>query len=228
VRTLYQLVADDQPTPGAYLVSGTRPSAELTVEMTAVNYSHLYYLADGLLDWVVMGNGLKDISPVRRQYLNHNGIVSGGVWTGVGLSYFEDLRGGSFAPTTPSYTKVAWITATTPTASHICSTSNDTSQHFILEFGSLLVGGHAGYQVSFNYLALLGALHQVAMSYDAVTQRMALLVDGALVDEATVAPSGTSGQVRFLDGFAGTCSRVARWGRALSDREIRELYLRGV
>jgi hypothetical protein len=230
VRTLYQLVADDQPTPGAYLVSSTRPSAELTVEMTAVNYSHLYYLADGLQTWVTFSNGLKDLSPIRRSYsVGGSPIISGGLWTGVAASYFQDSRGGSFEPTTPSYTKEAWITATAPTASHINSTSNDTSQQFILELDQHLYGGHGGsYQVGFDYSALLGTLHQVALSYDAVTQRMVLLVDGALVDEATVAPSGTSGQNRYLDTYAGTCLQLARWGRALSDREIRELYLRQI
>ncbi len=228
VRTTYLLVADDQATPRAYLVSGSTPTPDLTHEVTAVNYSHLYYFADGLQTWVIF-TSVSDLSPMQHTFQRFGtSVVSGGLWTAAaaGLAYFEDV---TTDPATPSYTKTLRINADTPVASRLIGSGNDTSELFILEFDQHLYGGHGGsYQVGVDYSTLLGSEHDVALTYEAVTQRMALFVDGVLVDEATVTPSAGTGHTRYLDTFAGSCRRLARWGRALSDREIQELHLRGM
>ncbi len=91
-----------------------------------------------------------------------------------------------------------------------------------------VIGGHNGVQ-SVAAPITLNADHQVALTYDAVTQRMALFIDGMLKDDAAaVAASAGTGQTRFLQNFDGTCSRLQLWGRALSDREVEEMFLRQI
>jgi hypothetical protein len=227
VRTLYFLVADDQPAPRAFLVTGTSGSAELTHEVNAINYSHLYYMADGLQGWVIF-DSLIDLSPYQHAFTNHGGIISGGVWTGSGASYFKDDVDNS---PNPSYTKMLRIHPTVAGGSELITSGIDFSELFSIENpGGIptLIGGHNGVQ-SVSAPISLAADHAVVLTYDSVTQRMALFIDGALKAQASsVAPSAGTGQTTFLQNFDGTCRSVLIWGRALSDREVEELFLRGV
>lgn len=230
VRTLYLLVADDLPTPRAFLVSKTTPNQDLTHEVNAVNYSHLYYMADGLQAWVIFDpifSGATDLSPYQHTFTNHGGIISGGVWTGSGASYFSDDIDDT---PTPSYTSMARIHPTVAGGSEIIGSGTDTSQVFRIDNPAgipTLIGGHGASNVTKPIT--LGVDHQVAVTYDAPTLMMRLFIDGKLVaiDPATPVSAMTS-SIRYLQSFKGTCSRLQRWGRALSDREVEEMFLRQV
>lgn len=225
VPTFYILVPDDEPTPRAYLVTGRRTgSSHMTCSVDAVNYSHLYYFADGLSAWVDFAHGLLDQSPHRRTFSNTGGVVSAGQWQGENGDSFESETDGA----TASYTNILFVTATsTPTHSGLIQSGNDDSEEFAITVGDQLVAGHAGTPaVLADYSTFTGAEHMVALSYDAAADRMALFIDGVLVDEATVSASALTGETRYLDDFEGSCRWLARWHRALSDREIMEIYLR--
>jgi hypothetical protein len=225
VPTFYILAPDDDPSPRAYLITSRRATSNLTHSVEAVNYSHMYYIADGMSAWVDFVGGLVDLSPYRRSFVNSGASITGGQWQGVPGESFED-PGTDIS--TASYTSALFITATAaPTHSGLIQPGNNTSEEFAITVGNLLVAGHAGsYQVGVDYTDFLASEHMVAVSYDAVTDRMALSIDGALVDEATVAGSDLSGVIRYLEDFEGSCRWLARWHRALSERELMEIYLR--
>lgn len=236
VPTTYLLTADDAPEPSAYLVTSTSPAAELRQQVEAVNYSHMYYVADGLTLWVDFANGLSDLSPQQRSLTNSGGSIGSGVWTGDSTDFLtvtnnaEDVR-------TASYTSLAWITADDATGNLVC-TVDGTSQVFGITVTEIDVGGtptvapvliaghDSGIQVSANYTDHVEVEHMVAVSYDATTERMALLIDGRLVDEATVDPPPPGNPLRYLEGYDGTCRMIAKWARCLSDAEVMEFYLR--
>jgi hypothetical protein len=226
VRTTYLLAPDQAPAPTAFLVTSTRPTSPLTHQVEAVNYSHMYYIADGLTCWVDFANGLSDLSPLQRLFTNVGGVVGSGVWTGGSGDYFEVLNPAEDI-TTANYTKLLWINATAaPTDSGLVRPASGGDEAFEITVGNLLVAGHGALDVAANYAAFTGAEHMAAVTYDATTQRMALSIDGALVDEATVAPATPGLPLRYLEGFEGTCRQVLKWGRTLSDREVMEFYLR--
>lgn len=224
VPTFYILVPDDEPMPRAYLVTGRRSAGNLTNSIDAVNYSHMYYFADGLSAWVDFAHGLLDQSPHRRVFDNTGGVVSGGQWQGENGDSFETTIDGA----TASYTNILFITAdSAPTHSGLIQSGNDNSEEFAITVGDQLVAGHSGTpSVLADYSTFTGAEHMVALTYDAVTDRMALFIDGVLVDEATVSDSALTGETRYLEDYEGSCRWLARWHRALSDREIMEVYLR--
>lgn len=226
VRTTYLILHPEAPAPSAFLISSVRATTPLTHAVEAVNYSHMYYLADGLTCWVDFANGLSDLSPQQRLFTQNGGSISGGEWHGAPGDYFEvenppdDLQ-------TANYTKLLWITATAaPTDSGLIRTASGGTEAFELTPGNLLVAGHGGIDVSESYAAFTGTEHLVAVTYDATTQRMALFIDGAVVDEATVAPASPGNPLRYLEGFEGDCRVAMKWGRTLTDREVMEIYLR--
>lgn len=226
VRTTYLVLHPEAPAPSAFLVSSTRPTPPLTHQIDAVNYSHMYYVADGLTCWVDFANGLSDLSPQQRLFTNNGGTIGSGVWTGGSGDYFEVLTPAEDLMTA-SYTKIVWINATAaPTDSGLIRTATGGDEAFEITPGDLLVAGHGSVDVSADYSTFTGAMHMAAVTYDAVAERMALFIDGALVDEASVAPATTGSPLRYLEGFEGTCRMVAKWGRCMADREVTEFYLR--
>lgn len=226
VRTTYLLLREDAPTPRAFLISSRSSASPMTHQIDAVNYSHMYYIADGLTAWVDFANGLSDLSPQQRLFTQSGGSIGSGVWTGGSGDYFEVLNPPDDLQTA-SYTKLAWINATAaPTDSGLIRTASGGAEAFELTPGNLLVAGHGGLDVTENYAAFIGSEHMVAVTYDAITERMALFIDGAVVDEATVAPAALGNPLRYLEGLEGTCRQVLKWGRTLSDREVMEFYLR--
>lgn len=235
VKTTYILVADDEVIPRAYLVSSVQATSPLTHSVTAVNYSHMHYFADGLTTWVDFANGLVDLSPVQHGYANTNGVVGSGVWTGdFDSSFLATALPGGGDNISRSYTKVLWITPTsTPTESGLIQSGGSfvagtDSELFSITTGDQLVAGHGGvFYLNVPYAAFIGAEHMVALTYDEPTGRMAMFIDGVLVDEATVPLSPLAGVNYYLPGFEGTCRELAKWGRSCSDREIMEFYLRG-
>jgi hypothetical protein len=227
LRTLYQVIAQTEPTPRAYLVSSVRPSTPMTHQLEAVNYSHMYHLADGLTTWVDFANGLSDLSPVQRGLLNTGGTIAGGLWTGSSGDHFDAVITTVPDSVLQSYTKLVWISATAaPTDSGLIRTVSGDDEAFEIATDNTLLAGHGGVDVTEDYTPYVGEEHMVAVSYDETTERLALSIDGVVVDEATVAPPTPGAVVRYLEGFEGDCRMVMRWGRALSDREVMEVFLR--
>lgn len=228
VPTIYILVPDDEPSPRAYLIASVRPSEPMQLSVEAVNYSHLYYFADGLTTWVDFTGGLVDQSPLRRALTNTGGSISGGRWTGGSGDHF-DATDPTLDTLTESYTKILLINATAP-ADEALIESTDGVELFGISAGDpspKLLAGHnleASVEADFTQYSQDA---MVAVTYDGSTDRMALFIDGVLVDEATVAAqSGLDSQMRYLKDFYGTCRWLGRWARCMSDREIREIYLR--
>lgn len=228
IPTLYMLAPDDAPAPRAFLVSSVRASTPLTHQVEAVNYSHMYYLADGLLTWVdFLNGGVVDHSPVRRTLVSSGGSIGAGGWVGE--------FGDSFEAATPaadlnasSYSKLVWINATSsPTLSHLIEANDADAELFEITSGDLLLAGHEGSSpVSVDYSDYTGSEHCVAVTYNETTERMALFIDGALAAEGTVTPAAPGWPMIYLQNFEGTCRMALRWGRTLSDREVMEIYLR--
>lgn len=227
VRTLYILTPDDAPSPGAFLVSSVRASTPLTHAIEAVNYSHMYYIADGLHMWIDFSVGLDDLSPFQRLLDATGGSVSGDVWTGEFGDFFEDLNPAEDL-NTGSYTKLLWVNATSaPTLSHLISTDDPDAELFEITSGDILLAGHDGSSpVTFDYGDYVGEMHCVAATYDEAEERLCIFVDGALVAEGDVAPAPPGEPLRYLENFEGTCRLLMKWGRCLSPREVSEITLR--
>lgn len=224
VPTGYMVVDDADPMPQGYLISRRSAENHMVQRLEAVNYSHLYYIADGLRLWTTFDTSpaLLDISPHRSTLASTGFAASGG-----------ERTAGSFEKDpveniTPSYTFMAWIT---PSAHGVdgglIQSGNDVSVRFVFGNDEVVRAGHGGsFSVFDDWSSFLGERHFVAVSHDVATGRMALFRDGALVDEATVSPHGNTGEAEYLAGFVGSCDMLLEHARPLSDREIREFYLK--
>lgn len=224
VPTIYVVVDDEDPMPQGYLVQRRVPVNHMLQRLELVNYSHLYYVADGLRLWVTFDTApqLLDISAHRSALAATGLVVSGGARTS------GDFEKDPVENVPSSYTVLAWIT---PSAhgvdGSIYSSSNDVSVRFVFGLDEFLKAGHGGtFPVSDDWTSLLGERHLAAVTYDADSGRMALFRDGALVDEASVAGHGNTGEAQYLAGFVGSCDMLLEHARPFSDREVREFYLK--
>ncbi len=241
VRTTYILVRDQEATGNAFLVTDKQAQDRMTYQISATNYSHMYYHADGLVLWIpvsteIGGEELFDRSPAELTYAVDPSNVGSDVDRG---AVYEGHTGDpglevdcvTFASLT-RYTIVCWIKRNNTNPFPILVTQDGSrKQFFEVEAGvsNKLQAGHN----NVVYVEMAGlSINQwyfVAVTYDDDDDSMILYLQGEQVD-ANIVPVPTrllSGTLAFansggsIEGFA---QGLRYYQRKMSATEIREMY----
>lgn len=220
VKTLFTIAAVDDVQTRAFLIGERGPNSNFTENVSAVNYSFLYYQNDQLMLWFpIILDSLVDESAWANAVIpfGPGSIVADGtrgknVYSGTGFGSvitFSPILN-SFA----SYTKMAWVNATD---GNILSTPNES---FFIAAGHVL-NYHGGDEIS---AALSAGWHLVTATYDHDTTLSELYVDGAFVTSGNIR-NVAAAELRAFDSFNGLGDELRLYPRVLTDHEIRELYL---
>jgi hypothetical protein len=223
-RSTYMIAPESDVQTRAFLITEREPNSNFTEMVRGVNYSFLYYQNDELVLWLPFElSSIDDASPYRW----------GTVAAGGGAINLDDDRGWVFEgagagsqinldPFDPpaSYTKAAWIRRADLQAGQILSNANES---FGFAASDQLQGGHGGVAVSAEWPAV-GEWHHAALAFDSSAGSMALYIDGALADEAEAVAGRTLAQLTALKDFLGRAQDLRLWKRALSGKEILEVY----
>lgn len=238
VPTIFNIVPDDTADPFAYMVSEQSAENNFVFNLSAVNYSNFYYFGDALGAWIQ--KQVKDSSPEEHPYttdhslptptdpdrgvmFDFDGANELKVNGAVGPPFHTDLtrvdRGYSFAvwcrhDSTPSFGYSGLMQST------------DDSTVLFGFFDNNLASGHNN-TLSNSFALTPGNLHMVGVTYNPVTGRQAIFVDGKVVHFATVAaPALPSVPFTYGKQYNGRADNFMRWKRCLSDRAMMELYLK--
>lgn len=240
VRTMYLIVKNDLASPTAFYVQEKTCSGPHKYTLTCSNYSHAFYLNDGLMFWIPV-TSVSGLSPVRDwgpyELLtdSQGGIVAdsqrGTVYSGTALNQHIDI-----IPTnvfaSVSYTKAAWVKKTGSSQNFpIIGSKESQDEFFELSPSEAIAAGHnnIGY-VFFATGAAINSWHHYAVTYDSVTQIMIAYMDGEIVSTASSVPGRPIGNLRIAGQFAGVNGAIGRgdqfryYMRVLSPEEIREMY----
>lgn len=232
VRTMYTIVAADESMPKAYMLSELSPESNMVMTVAAVNYSHLYYFADSLQTW--FQSGIADRSPFGYQ-MEPSGTgtsstsdpVHGSMVAMDGGGSFESevLPGNSDFTNIGSWTAAAWVVRNDNDALGVLLDTTDGSRHcfFGFESGDLVAG--IDNVISVRAAIPFSELHHVAVTYQEDLQRIALFIDGLIVDVATsIGVPSLNGRARYGNAYDGAFEGLVRYHRALSDDAIAELH----
>lgn len=238
VPTIFNIVPDDEPAPFAYMVSEQSAENNMVFNVSAVNYSNMYYFGDALAAWHT--NQINDLSPEDLPYTTDHGLPivadpdRGNMFDFdganelrvnalVGPPFFTDLTN-----IADGYTFAVWCRHNnTPSFGYsgLLSADDDVTLLFGF-FDNNLASGHNG-TLSNSFALVPGDLHMVGVTYNPVTGRQAIFVDGRVVDFATVAaPSLPSVPFTYGKQYDGLADNFMRWKRCFSDRAMMELYLK--
>lgn len=243
VRTKYLIVKNDATTSTAFKVSEKSCTGPGEYQVTATNYSHAFYWQDGLYFWVpiIFQVGLPNIydwgpyeftlTPVGGAG-TANDSVRGNVYSGTTSTQHVNITSSNVFASL-SYTKACWILKNTFTPISILSSPEGTDEFFtVTSSGDLLQAGHTNtvYVSSSSFPSNVWT--HAAVTYDSVTQKMKLFVNGALKVVASSVPGRGIGNLRIFGQFSGVNGLVGRadslryYARVLSEDEIKELYLK--
>lgn len=230
VPTLYNIIADDDTMPIAYLVSEQTAQNNMVFNVSGINYSNMYYFGDSLDFWVK--NTLIDYSP--KEYIINSTSISTGVDVTRG-TMLSNAGSGNFVtdPSTPDiidtaagYTIAAWVkNAGALGYVGICQTQIPGPADDVL-FGFLnndLCAGH-GNAISVTTPVPLGVIHHVAVTYNFATTFLSLYVDGILKASVSGVAAPHIGFHVYLKNYNGLIGDLMRWKRTWSSRAIFELY----
>lgn len=234
VPTIYTIVADEEATAFAYMISELNGQSNHVFNVNAVNYSNMYYFGDALELWVPGVGGLFDRSPSEHllsddhtfpQVTGPDGSImldadgTNGFFTTNNTDLSDRFRGYS------CFAKVVHDSTPVFGYSGIVQTNDDATQLFGF-FDNSLAAGHN------NTLPLQvpvpdAVLMTVGVTFDADSGRLAIFRDGKVLAETTVAlPSVNLLGHNYLKQFNGRAGNVIRYKRCLSDRAMMELHLK--
>jgi hypothetical protein len=236
VPTIFNVVQDDESEPYAYLVSEQSAESNMVFNISAINYSHMYYAGDGLSLWVPGNNQLFDFSPyehpiesdhafgtfnepTRGNMLDCDGSNSFNVLVGVGHVDNNDADG--------DYACMAWVVHRSDTGStEIVATSDNTTRFFGF-FDNDLAAGHNGGPFEVQFPAPVDTLMSIGVNYRASDGRMGLFLNGKLVDVAVgVALPGSGLPLKYLRIFDGLAGDIMAYRRYWSDSAMIEWHLK--
>ena len=237
VPTIYTLVVDDETLPFAYMISEMSARDNMVFNISAINFSHLYYFGDSLDMWA-KGNtsSIADWSPAERNPIQVDHTfpvvsepVRGNMLDCDGSNSFNvdftqfndalDVDGG--------YSVFAWVKHNTSTAGYtgISQSVDDVTVLFGF-FDDDVAAGHNGSLQVQATPPTPGTLHSMGVTWEPVSGRMALFVNGIVVDTATVAaPTTPHGHV-YAKQYDGLLGDLVRYRRCLTDQAMMELHLK--
>jgi hypothetical protein len=225
-RAGYEIVPASDRRSRAVIISERDRNTDFTETIRAINYSFLYYQQDELVLWIdFLRADFTDNGPFERNGTPVGGAVTtadaqrGNVYDGaVGRS----VTFPNFVPPV-SYTKAAWVMrADLTSAGALLGNAHET---FGFAAGAALQAGHDGVQVSAPWPEA-GHWHHALAAYDADAGTIELYIDGELVD-SDAAPARTLTQLVGFTDTVGLVDDLRLWKRALSPREVIEVYRAG-
>ncbi len=239
-RATYMIVPFDDVEARAFLVSEQEPNNTFTSNISAVNYTFLYYQNDQLLLWldpkgeyVDSGPFGYDLTPLANASIvddPERGVVHTGSASADSGIAVADL----IAPA--SYTKAAWVKKDDlgTTAGAILSSYSGSSEAILWPEGSgnVQIRHDSSVKAEAPWPAA-GEWHHVAATYDAAAESAVLYIDGEPVAAGTDVAQRSLGLMTVtgyssnatINGMVGRVDDARLYSRALSAREIRELYL---
>lgn len=243
--TKYILVRDQNATGKAFLVTEKTNNNQMTYNLTAINYSHMYYHADGLIAFLpvstqIGGQEFFDRSPYER--VNNGNIINLASDVLRGPCYNDNASGPGIlldsviAAALLNYSKACWVKMAAATVFPILSSTSTGHEHFeISSTGQIRAGhGNAGSVTLSAISSALVALNtwcHVAVTFNSVTGVMRLYFNGDLVLTATSVPNRTLASVTaFNSTFGGRtpangrADNLRHYCRELSPAMVRELY----
>lgn len=228
-KAKFIIATSDDTETRAFLVTEREPRTGFTEQVSAVNYSFLYYQNDQLALWLpVFGTAVEDLSVNRLSVIEAGAVaVAVDATRGKRVITSAATAGLTFAdaPIAPvSYTKAAWVKLTAGNAGNLIG---NASERFGPDGTGSFTANHGGVSVS----ALLPDLtdwHHWAVSYDAATQVLTLLLDGRVADQEIAVARGTRAALTALNDTVGSVDDLRVWTRALARREIQDVYRGGL
>lgn len=245
VQTNYILVKDQSSTGKAFLVTSKDNTKLKEYKIQAVNYSHMYYHADGLILWLpvsneVSGEEMFDRSPYG---LPNNGTIAdtsvdairGLVYNGTNASAGILVNSNTASAITVGYTKTCWVKKADGTnRGPILESTTDDEELFEVAGAVVLRAGHSGtFHVTYtNPTSIVDEWVHCAVTYDVASGTMRLYFNGDMVDEATGVPNRTNASLTafrsqngtFAGRLIGQADSLRHYARVLSPAMIREMY----
>ena len=235
VPTLYNIVKDDEATPFAYLVSEQSAESNMVFDINAINYSNMYYLYDGMTMWVQ--KQLRDEGPKERpldvdhSFGTFSDPIRGTMLVADGTNEFEVLVGpghSDIIDITGDYSCAVWVRHVSDTGStNLVATTDDVTRWFGFFDNDLAAGHNLGAFAVQATCPTGGDPVHVGVTYRVSDGRMALFINGVVVDTATgVAAPSTPLALSYMRVFDGRFDNLMVWKRLLSDRAMMELCLK--
>jgi hypothetical protein len=227
VRTIYSIAPEQDVQSRAFIVSEREPNSDFTETVRAVNYTFLYYQHDQLTLWLPFTNGDVIDESVRAQSAaliggastieeaGSRGFVYSATAGGAGVSVVNLI-----APV--GYTKMAWVKPAAGAAGDIIG-GGSASERFGYDGAGNLVAGHGSVQVAAP-MPPAAEWHHVAVSY-APDGTMTLYADGRRIGRASGIARGLLSNLAVLSGLIGRFDDVRLYRRALTDTEVRVVYM---
>lgn len=225
----FMIATSDDGETRAFIVTEREPQSGFTERVSGVNYSFLYYQNDQLALWLpIFGTAVEELSVNRLAVVEAGAVVVAlsedrgkkviASEAGTGLT-FPDA---AVAPA--SYTKAGWVMIDVDAAANLLGNASefwgpDGTGNFVAHHGAGAVS-----------LALpgLGEWHHWAAAYDAVAERLTLTLDGVAVDQQAGVARGTLAAPTALNGLQGQLDDLRLWTRALTRRELLDVYRGGL
>lgn len=242
VQTFYMLSRNQAFQPKAFLITDKSHNSRITYTLNAVNYSHMYYHADGLIFYLpvssdIVGEEMFDRSPYERPNTGVTGDTTADSLRG--LVYNGTLASTGIAvqmiaaALTNGYSKLCWIMKTTGTGSGtILSSTSTTDEIFEVNAAVVLRAGHNNTIHVATSTFSINIWHHCAVTYNVFTGVMLLYLDGELVATATSVPNRVlSGLSAFKSAngtfggvLVGKADYLRYYCRELTPEMIRETY----
>lgn len=234
VPTLYNIVKDDEATPFAYLVSEQSADSNMVFNISAINYSNMYYLYDGMTLWVQ--KAFRDEGPKEHSldpdhtFTTASVAPRGTMLVADGTNEFQVLVGpghSDIIDITGDYSAACWVKHNSDTGStNLVATTNDTTRWWGF-FDNDLAAGHNLGAFAVQAPAPVGTVMHVGVTYRISDGRLAIFINGVLVDVAVgVAAPSTPLGLSYMRVFDGNFDNLMVWKRYLSDRAMMELCLK--
>lgn len=228
-KAKFIIATSDDSETRAFIVTEREPRSGFTEQVSAVNYSFLYYQNDQLALWLpVFGTAIADLS-VNRLPVTEAGAVAVAVDATRAKRVITSAATAALtfpgaAVATLSYTKAAWLQVTANSAANVIG---NASERFGPDGAGNFTANHGAAGVSTPLLDLIG-WHHWAVSYDATTQVLTLFVDGRVADQEPDVVRGTRAALTALNDLVGRADDVRVWTRALTRRELQDVYRGGL
>lgn len=243
VPTGYMLSRNQSTQSKAFLITDKQHNSIMTYGISAINYSHMYYHADGLILYIPVSTAsgvarpFDDFSPIGNP--NNGNIINltsdalrGPVYIGNVLSPGILVDSNITPSLLNGYTKMCWIykTATTGVGSILSSTSTG-DEHFETSGSVVLRAGHNNLVHVFTSSFSINVWHHVAVTYSVPLGQMILYLDGEIVASALSVPNRVNSSLTAFNSVftlkgphIGSADNLRHYCRVLSPAMVRETY----
>ena len=223
-RAKYELARDRDHRARLWVVLSRSRQDKSTHDVKAINYSFLYYQQDETVLWLSFDDETYDddgpygLDPITQGPGLVNDPLGSRGWVYAAAAAGRAVTFPEFQPPT-SYTVTAWVRRLDTSNGSILGSA---SRSFGFA-GSAIQAGHPAAAVAAAWPT--GALwHHVAVTYDAPSETMVLLIDAAAVATADGVTAPGLDQLTAFADLVGNVDELRLWKRALTRQEIDQVY----